>query len=566
MISDKLFGLAFEYKKTRLWNILWDRDVFAVKLSDGRIGYISIMGAAGKHCALGLYIGEEGFQSYRSIIGVDEYLLPPLEAHEHLLKQDCLQCAFESKDEVTQEEREEAKKYARAHGIKIAGKNAYPYFAKYQPNCCPWHLETEQEQEDLCKALAAAIEMAELLKENQPDELGFRKFNMELEEVPMLELRDGVYVLERIKLPEEKPVEWPAAEARNDIAIANLKKARKEGLWECEIVRYLEPVQDKPDEIPYFPVILLAVESATDYILPVSIVEHYEEDPENLLNVFMDALLMQNVCPAEIKVRDERTYVFLKAFCDRMKITISIEKELPALDDAELVFMEHFNKSEEEQIEDMTQMLDALLSLDVIQDQELPREMAVQLGMLAEMGILPEHLENKINELLYPKETKKLGKKKLKGRKGNAVSKESYVISVSLMPECYRHLQISGNSTLLELHSAIIDAFDFMDDHAHAFFMDNRAWSELDCYYMKGAEEYEPTTEKYKLCQLNLYKGMQFKYVFDFGDEWMFQCKVLRVLEEVTETPRIIKSKGEAPKQYGSDWEDDDWDEDWEDE
>ena len=186
--------------------------------------------------------------------------------------------------------------------------------------------------------------------------------------------------------------------------------------------------------------------------------------------------------------------------------------------------------------------------------------------MLAEMGILPEHLENKINELLYPKETKKLGKKKLKGRKGNAVSKESYVISVSLMPGCYRHLQISGNSTLLELHSAIIDAFDFMDDHAHAFFMDNRAWSEWDCYYMKGAEEYEPTTEKYKLCQLNLYKGMQFKYVFDFGDEWMFQCKVLRVLEEVTETPRIIKSKGEAPKQYGSDWEDDDWDEDWEDE
>lgn len=566
MISDKLFELAFEYKKTRLWNILWDRDVFAVKLSDGRIGYISIMGAAGKHCALGLYIGEKGFQSFRSIIDVDEYLLPPLEAHEHLLKQDCLQCAFEGKDEVTEEEREEVKKYARAHGIKIAGKNAYPYFAKYQPNCCPWHLETEQEQEDLCEALTAAIEIAELLKEKSPDELGFQQSSMELEEVPMLELRDGVYVLEKIKLPEEKPVGWPAAEARNDIAIANLKKAAREGLWECEIVRYWEPVQNEPDEIPAFPVLLLAVESATDYILPVSIVEHYEENPENLLNVFMDALLMQKVCPAEIKVRDERTYVFLKAFCDRMKITISMEKNLPALDEAELVFIDHFSKSEEEQIEDMTQMLDELLSLDIIQDQELPEEMAVQLGMLAEMGILPEHLKNKINGLLYSKGQKKSRQKKSRARKGKSASKESYVISVSLMSGCYRHIQISGNSTLLQLHSAIINAFDFIDDHAHAFFMDNRAWSEWDCYYMEGADDEGPFTNKYRLYQLNLYKGKQFKYVFDFGDEWMFQCKVLRVLEEETTVPRIIKSKGEAPEQYGSDWEDDDWDDDWEDE
>lgn len=581
MISDKLFGLAFEYKKTKLWNVLWDQDVFAIKLSDGRIGYISIMGAAGRHCALALYIGEEGFDSFRTVASVDDFMPLSLKDHELLLQQDCLQCVFGGKDEVTEEEREEAKKYAHAHGIKISGKNAYPYFAKYRPNYCPWHLETDQEQEDLCEALAAAIEMARLLEEKRPNELGFRRLGMELEEAPMLELQDGEYVLEIIKLPEKKPVEWPAAEARNDIGIANLKKARKEGLWECEIVRYPEPVQNEPEEVPFFPVLLLAAEPATDYILPMPAVENYEKNPEELLNVFMEALISQNICPAEIKVRDERTYAFLKAFCNRMKIAVSIEEDLPTLDDAEIVFMEHFDKSEEEQIEDMTQMLDALLSLDVIQEQELPEEMAVQLGLLAEMGILPEYLEDKINALLYPKQTKKLeqkksgqkksaqkksGQKKSGGRKGKAVSKESYVISVSIMSGCYRHIQISGNSTLLDLHSAIIDAFDFMDDHAHAFFMDNRAWSDWDCYYMEGMEEgYGQSTRKCKLYQLDLYKGKQFKYVFDFGDEWTFQCKVLRVLEEETAIPRIVRSKGEPPEQYGSDW-DDDWDEDWEDE
>lgn len=507
MISDKLFGLAFEYKKTKLWNILWDQDVFAVKLSGGRIGYISIMGAAGRHCALALYIGDEGFNSFHTVASVDDYVLPPLEAHERLLKQDCLQCAFEGKDDVTEEEREEAKKYARAHGIRISGKNAYPYFAKYRPNYCPWHLDTEQEQEDLCEALAAAIEMARLLREKKPHELGFGQSGMKPEEAPVLEMRDGVYVLEKTELPEEKPTEWPAAKAGNDIAIANLKKVRREGLWESEIVRYPEPVQNDPDQVPFFPAILLAVETETQYILPVPVVECYEENPEELLNAFMDALLSQNICPEEIKVRDERTYIFLEAFCKRMKIAVSIETDLPALDEAEAILIDHFNKTEEEQIEDMTHILDALLSLDVIQNQKLPEEMAVQLGMLADMGILPEHLEKKINELLSSNISKKSGRKKsgknkLNVKEGKAASKESYVISVSVMPGCYRHIQISGNSTLLELHAAILDAFDFYDDHAHAFFMDNKLWSHWDSYFMEGTgEDDEISTKECKLYQ-----------------------------------------------------------------
>lgn len=564
MISDKLFGLAFEYKKTKLWDILWDQDVFAVKLSGGRIGYISIMGAAGRHCALALYIGDEGFNSFRTAARVDDYVLPPLEAHERLLKQDCLQCAFEGKDDVTEGEREEAKKYARAHGIRISGKNAYPYFAKYKPYFCPWHLETQQEQEDLCEALAAAIEMARLLKVRKPEELGFRQSQMQPEEAPVLEMRDGAYVLEKIELPEEKPVEWPIAKAGNDIGIANLKKAVKGGLWECEIVHYPEPVQNDPAQVPFFPALLLAVESDTEYILPVPVVERYEENPEELLNAFMDALISQNVCPAEIEVRDERTYAFLEAFCQRMKIALRIEPDLPMLDEAENLLMDQFDKSEEEQIEDMTRMLDELLSLDVIQDQELPEEMAVQLGMLADMGILPEHLEQKINDLLYGNEKKKTGrkksgKKKLSIKEGKAASKESYVISVSVMPGCYRHIQISGSSTLLELHAAILDAFDFYDDHAHAFFMDNKLWSNRDSYFMEGTgEDDEITTKECKLYQLGLCKGSQFKYLFDFGDEWAFQCKVLRVLEEETDFPRIVRSKGQSPDQYGL-WDDDDW-------
>ena len=44
--------------------------------------------------------------------------------------------------------------------------------------------------------------------------------------------------------------------------------------------------------------------------------------------------------------------------------------------------------------------------------------------------------------------------------------------------------------------------------------------------------------------------GTKFKYVFDFGEEWSFQCKVLRVLEEPCGKPAVIRSIGEAPEQY----------------
>ena len=126
----------------------------------------------------------------------------------------------------------------------------------------------------------------------------------------------------------------------------------------------------------------------------------------------------------------------------------------------------------------------------------------------------------------------------------------SYVISVSAGTGCYRHIQISQNATLYQLHVAILEAFEFMDDHAHAFFMDNKTWSQYDAYYSMKMDGHERLTKSRKLEKLNLKKGSQFKYVFDFGEEWRFQCKVLRELEEDTKTPLVIREVGESLEQY----------------
>lgn len=67
MASDKLYECAFEYKKTKLWKKLWDTEIFAVKFSDGEIGYVSVMGKGGTYTGIAVYVGDDGFQSFRKL-------------------------------------------------------------------------------------------------------------------------------------------------------------------------------------------------------------------------------------------------------------------------------------------------------------------------------------------------------------------------------------------------------------------------------------------------------------------------------------------------------------------
>ena len=91
---------------------------------------------------------------------------------------------------------------------------------------------------------------------------------------------------------------------------------------------------------------------------------------------------------------------------------------------------------------------------------------------------------------------------------------ESFVISVSLRTGCYRHIQISANATLYQLHQVILNAFDFDDDHQHAFFMDNKTWSQYDAYYSMKMDGSERLTKGRKLEKLNLKKGTSLSNVY----------------------------------------------------
>ncbi len=136
---------------------------------------------------------------------------------------------------------------------------------------------------------------------------------------------------------------------------------------------------------------------------------------------------------------------------------------------------------------------------------------------------------------------------------------EQIVFSVSYAKGCYRHLAVPEDYTLEEFADAILWAFDFDNDHAHAFFMDNCAWSQKDCYMMEEVAEWEDkTTNAYQLKQLKLQPKQKFLFVFDFGEEHRFACKVLRIEQCTDDDVCIIKSVGDSPEQYPV-WDDEEY-------
>lgn len=544
MISEKLFELAFAYKKTKLWKSVWDTEIFAVKLPDGEIGYCSVMGAVGKHCALGLYVGNTGFNSFRIVMS-GPGMISKLNYHEFLLSQDCLQCAFENKDELSEEEANEARQYARRHGISLRGRNAFPHFVRYRPNYLPWFLRDQTDKSYLCRALAAAVEVAKQLESHSKSELGILPLS-ETVSVPLLVWQDGAFTWDRIGLPAPMPIQYPKPQYINDIAAAKLKRLKKAGVWECDIIRFPEPIQDTPDQAPYFPVILLAISTSTEQVLQPQISEHYDERPEDLLEKFAAMFLESQIRPAMLMIRSERAQALLEGFCERAGIRLRMCGELPLLDEAVDSLMEHLGLNSPA-AGSFAEILDMLLQLDDSELSNLPDEIRQQFATIIEQENLPDELAD---ELAGKLQVNPGGSRTTPISFGWTAATQSYVISVSCGKGCFRHIRISGADTLTQLHEAIQAAFDFDNDHAYAFFLDNVLWSERNAYVMAGIDTGARITDDYQLGQLGLTAGQSFKYLFDFGDEWVFQCKVLRILDEKTDEPAIVRMQGDPPEQY----------------
>lgn len=404
MISkDKLYDAAFRYKKAGIWKKLWDNEVFAIKLTCGEIGYMSIMGKNGTYCALGLYIGEAGFQGYRALANAGGYTGSPFRDHEMLLQQNCLQMALENKEYLMPEEVDEVREYAKKNDIRLSGKNAFPQFIKYEPNCHPWKVRSKEDQQALLEATEAAILMADLLRTVDPNEIGIMEITPDTKEVPLFEVKGDQLIQAGIApLPGDKEDTYEYVPATNEIAMAHVKKLPRKGIWESELVRMMEPVQNHPEETPYYPLLLLVVENKSYYVLPIPMVMYAEKNPQEMLQAFAEGWKNQKVYPKEIRCRDERTYALLKDFCEKTNVKISVyHGEMAALDDVEYELSDQMtDQDEEEMLDEIAMAVDALLQMSPSELKMMPEPLIEQLKLMLAQGIFPDDIAAELKKKL----------------------------------------------------------------------------------------------------------------------------------------------------------------------
>lgn len=389
-IASELYEAAFRYRQAKLWKKVYDTDMFAVEFSNGEIGYCTVMGRAGEHIAMAVYIGQNGWNCLEKFILCDEYHSDD-EMFEVFISQDCIQCEFVCKADVSEDVLEKIQTYGKANGISFRGKNSYPNFFSYKPYTVPWAVNP-QEQQILKEALLAATYISERLESGETHKtLGLDDVR-EVSEMPLLKVTENGVTWGRTAVPKSTEIVYPTPEFKK---ADKLKKLKKKASWECEAVCLRSPSLPDDGEIPGFPIILIAVNTENEFVLITEPFHDYNKNAGQVLDDFVSKMIENKVCPASVVVKDKRTEMLLKDLCDKCGIIMMTTNKFSKLD---AIKAEMFDTQESGSIDDDIQMI-----LDLI-DSLSEKEMAVvPIGILHNILTYPdisESLRKKIEKML----------------------------------------------------------------------------------------------------------------------------------------------------------------------
>lgn len=392
MATDRMYELAFRFKEKKLWNQVSSDELFAVTLSDGEIGYCSILGELGEHTALALYVGKESLAGYALLQDVemedlreDELLIGEVAA-----TQNCIQCSFEKKYFLSNAEVLEVQQYAKAHHIALRGKNAFPQFVKYQPGRYPWHYDSALDEQRICEALSAGIYLYELLQHRTKTEIGL--CSIEKERILLLSYQDGRWIVGDTPVPEIT-VTYPEPAFTDDLKATRIKKKTKTEVWECGTMWLPAPFQKdgEEDEAPIVPFALVSVNQRTGMVMQVLISDG--EVVSNITDEFASNLLDDEEAPHLILCRDSRCFALLKDFCKKAGIRLEISDDLEELNDAMMDYLDQAEEEEEPDIETIIEMLSSL------KDEELAQLPKSLINTLSKDEALPAKLRKRLGKL-----------------------------------------------------------------------------------------------------------------------------------------------------------------------
>lgn len=406
MNKEHLFDLAFSFREAKLWKQLREEELFAVKLStddkNETIVYCFVMGTNGQHKALAVYPGVRGFSTFREFCDV---LISGSVEPEDVLIQDCMHCSLEQRDQLSKEELAELRAYCRK--TDIPARAPFPKFTRYSPFCIPWSIADDGDWNTMETVLRVAEKMAEVIGRAGKAELGLRPVfvstdgeNLEPEQmdlfsdpspdsevtIPLFSIENDELAIDRIPLPPYIQRQIAPPKPVDGKTLEKLKQRKQQGVYECELFRYPEPVDGDP---PFFPLVLFTV-TENGFLLPPSLSKGPMLDPDAMLKDFIRGL--NGAHPKAIKVRTEETKALLEGFCRDANILLVMTEELEHIDEALDELFDQMSDDEDnaydedddvddEDLEDIAAMLS---QMSVAQIRDMPEFILDQILDVAE--------------------------------------------------------------------------------------------------------------------------------------------------------------------------------------
>lgn len=327
---NALYEAAVAFKQAAPWTMFHDSDViYVANPKDNSLSYCSIMGNAGQHYALGVYLGEKGLLGLQQMTDYGN----AIPKHQLLHIQDCLMCSFEDRDFLSTVDRKQIKDF----GLSFRGKDAWPLFRRYEPGFAPWYINEEE-----CVLLTHALNQVLYVAINTSNE--------------QLEKNDG-HGMVTLRYSKEKDgsLEWLSTKTdrlaveisykkimiKDDIQIHKIKKAgvREGTVFEIDTLYLPSAIQDNKENRPYYPRICMFIEKATKEIIEYEVYNDIKEDASVTINKLIDLCLEHGV-PEEIHVRGDAMVAMLGDFCKRTGIALKARKRLPLIDKTMLAMEE----------------------------------------------------------------------------------------------------------------------------------------------------------------------------------------------------------------------------------
>jgi hypothetical protein len=122
-------------------------------------------------------------------------------------------------------------------------------------------------------------------------------------------------------------------------------------------------------------------------------------------------------------------------------------------------------------------------------------------------------------------------------------------------PVVSRTIEIRGDQTLEDLHSAIFKAFNREEQHFYEFQIGGKGPNDpkAKSYGLTAhIDEEQGDAKKATVDSLHLKKDDAFGYWFDFGDDWWHQINVVSIENKSSKAryPRVTNRVGKSPPQY----------------